>query len=238
MALKRLDLRYSFASSKMFLEASLGTELVPFLIDTGANASMVPFGLVRSCGAVGNVEETNDMRLETPVGSYEPKILGRLKTVIVCQGVELASEFFVLDRSPPLLGLDFMMSYKSTLHLDPFYPFMEVELHRLSASPDSGLRDECKVAERKLVALVDTGATACFINLETVMALGLHVEDLPDVSFNTLAGASELFGYVPEVRILFRGQEFVVDLLVERSTDEITLGLNLLLGYTISFAQS
>ncbi|XP_064083829.1 uncharacterized protein LOC135199603 [Macrobrachium nipponense] len=216
----------------------LGGRTVYFLIDTGANVSVVSMDIVQACGLSSSVDTEESLVILGDDGQRTPQVLGVLKAFVYCQGVELRPYFAVVDQNLQcILGMDVIRPYCSCLVLSPERPLMQLKTptSALKSMMSPSLRVECVVNGRMTEALVDTGANCSFISLDLVHELGLQFEESSLQGFQTIKGISPMFGIVRCVTVALLGQVFTLEMKVEHSKDKITVGLDALLGFTLCF---
>ncbi len=95
---------------------------------------------------------------------------------------------------------------------------------------------------RKGMALVDSGAEYCLINIQYAKKLGVALDDARTINFYGVAGTSEQRGaYIAEIGIQIPGMERteIVAGFIDSDSVDIILGqINFFDRYTVTFAKN
>lgn len=83
MEIRTLPLKYK--DRKLLLETCVAGIKADFLVDTGANASLLPYDIAKDAGLLEQLEPLPGVCLHNVVSQYSPTIHGRVREPLQCQ---------------------------------------------------------------------------------------------------------------------------------------------------------
>lgn len=74
-----LNLTFTADTNKLTARCRVGRLDIDFLVDSGANASILPYEMVEDCGLLPEIDKSFRARLLNPVAEFHPTVHGRLR---------------------------------------------------------------------------------------------------------------------------------------------------------------
>ncbi|KAG7166164.1 putative gag-polyprotein putative aspartyl protease-containing protein [Homarus americanus] len=227
------------------LRARLGLMEVDFLVDTGANASILPYDCVTRCGLTHHLDQSLRARLLNTVAEYQPTIRGRLRAQLHCSnGVVLEPFWVVLDPGIPILGMDVFTGYNCALSINSTHPkmFIQRPLRQNAARLANPVNVNCLIqsdlqqAGQTEWATLDTGSSCCFVSHTVAQQTRLTIIPLSSQTssrIHTITGTAQMVGYA-FAYLTFLGKVIHVRLCVKEHQDEAIIGLDALLALRLN----
>ena len=231
--MERDTLPLIFKENKLLLKVKVAGLTVDFLVDSGANVSVLPYHIVKEAGLVERVKPLK-ATLNNPVAEYSPTIYGVLKEPLVCfNGLKLRPMLVVMSPAIPILGVEALSSYKCVLTCRRDKPFLR--LRELQPSTPVSLLPTatyipCTIMGFNMTALLDTGSTCCFMSCKKAEELGLKVSLVHSTGASTITGTLPILGYTSKADITFLGISTGASFCVNDVEDKVVIGLNVLIN--------
>lgn len=222
--------------NKLVVETVVAGTTVTFLVDSGANVSVLPHHIARDAGLLGRLQPLN-ARLSNPVAQYSPIIHGVLREPLECSnGVQLRPMLVVMSPAIPILGLEALSSHRCILTCSRDRPSLRLRELR-PAIPASFLTSAthvtCTIMGQQTSALLDTGSTCCFMSCRLAQELQLKVSKVNSVGASTITGTLPILGYTSEAQVTFLGLNVTTSFCVSDVEEKVVIGLNVLLDANI-----
>lgn len=127
--------------------------------------------------------------------------------------------------------MDALLLHKCALACSRVFPTLELgELHPSSKySLTKGLHVGCTINGQPMTALLDTGATCCFMTRSQADQLRVEVHQVGNGSAASITGKILIVGQTAEVHVTFLGHSVATSFCVQDVGDSLIIGLNVLL---------
>lgn len=232
-----LQMALGYSSSKnqlhlmgKILSSTSAPYYVRFVLDSGAEASVLPIDFVRAIGMESQLVD----RGRYVVTGTKTRFYGQLHVDVVCEGDTHIQPFFVVgDKDAPcLLGMDVLRECILDLSSTSQPKLSLVSPSHWALRRTSCVVTVCDIAGQKVQCLLDTGATDCFITWHVVNRLGLLTKRSKAASTcYTITGKEDLSYYVPQITLRFLNVAARTELWVCQSQKyELFIGLNVLMA--------
>ncbi|MPC77181.1 hypothetical protein E2C01_071627 [Portunus trituberculatus] len=131
----------------------------------------------------------------------------------------------------PILGMDALLLHRCVLACSRVFPTLELgELHPPSTpSLTKGLHVGCTINGQPMTALLDTGATCCFMSRSQADQLGMEVRRVESGGAASITGKIPIVGQTSEVHVTFLGHSATTSFCVQGVGNSLVIGLKLLL---------
>ena len=131
----------------------------------------------------------------------------------------------------PILGMDALLLHKCALACSRTFPTLELgELNPLSTPYlTKGLHVDCTINGQPMTALLDTGATCCFMSRSQADQLGVEVFPVESGGAASITGRIPIVGRTSEVHVTFLGHSATTSFCVQGVGNSLVIGLNVLL---------
>lgn len=221
----------SFRDNKLLLAARVGGAEVAFLVDSGANVSVLPYHIARDAGLLARLSPL-EARLKNPVAEYSPTIHGVLREPLQCTGgLTLRPLLVVMSPAIPILGMDALTAHRCVLTCSRIRPFLHLrEPLLLAPAPllPHGTNVACTIKGQPTLALLDTGSTCCFMSRRMAGALRLAVRRVKAVTA-TITGTVPIVGQTSAATVTFLGLSATTRFCLSDVDERVVLGLDVLL---------
>ena len=223
--------------NKLLLQVRLVNTKVSFLVDSGANVSVLPHDVAKEAGLLGRVEPFNAC-LSNPVAEYTPTIHGVLREPLHCShGVVLRPMLVVMSPAIPILGLETLTFYRGVLTCCRARPSLKLrQLHPPTPLPflNRATYVSCTIMGQKMSALLDTGSTCCFMSYRQAKELRLKIRRVKSLGASTITGTLPITGCTSGAHITFLGMSVTTSFHVNDVEEKVVIGLNVLLDIKMS----
>lgn len=222
----------SCRDNKLLLEARLAGVEVTFLVDSGANVSVLPYHVARDAGLLARLRPL-EACLKNPVAEYSPTIHGALWEPLHCAGdLTLRPLLVVMSPATPILGLDVLTAHRCVLTCSRLRPALSLrEPHPPGPAPllPRATHVHATVMGRPMLALLDTGATCCFMSRRRARELQLAVRRVRAAAAATITGTLPILGHTGPATLTFLGLSATTSFCVNDVDERVVIGLNVLL---------
>lgn len=226
----------NFRDNKLLLAASVGGAEVNFLVDSGANVSVLPYHIARDAGLLGSLSPL-EACLKNSVAEYSPTIHGMLREPLQCAGgLTLRPLLVVMSPAIPILGMDALAAHRCVLTCSRLRPFLLLrEPHLLAPAPllPHGTHVSCTIKGQPTLALLDTGSTCCFMSRRLARALRLAVRRVGAAAAATITGSVPIVGQTSAATVTFLGLSATTTFCLSDVDERVVIGLNVLLDANV-----
>lgn len=223
-------------NNKLLLEVRVAGTKVTFLVDSGANVSVLPHNIVKDAGLLGRLDPLKAC-LSNPVAQYSPTIYGVLREPLECSnGVQLKPMLVVMSPAIPILGLEALSSHRCVLTCSRVRPSLRLrELQPPTPAPllTRATYVNCTIMGQQTSALLDTGSTCCFMSCKQAEELRLKVWKVHSAGASTITGTLPILGYTNGAEITFLGISATTSFYINDIEEKVVIGLNVLLDVSV-----
>lgn len=233
----RSSLHLQCRDNKLLLKARVADVEVTFLVDSGANVSVLPYKVAKDAGLLTRLSPLEAF-LNNPVAEYSPTIHGVLHEPLHCAGgLKLRPLLVVMSPAIPIVGLETLIAHRCVLTCSRLRPSLRLrELHPETPTivlPRT-IQITCTIMGKPTLALLDTGATCCFISQRRARELCLEVRRQQAGVAATITGTQTILGHTAATNITFLGFSATTSFCVNDTDDRVIIGLNVLLDARVS----
>ena len=201
----------------LLIKAKLGFVWYKFLIDTGADKTLVNYCWIKRCGLKKRMKVEPWMEDHPMIMGYIPDIKLRCPSTVRNKLVTIECDIYVTNPKVStyvlLFGRRDLQKYGSFINLSPRHPYLEVSASPLYTSLPQFQLGCFEINGFSVQAIIDTGAqSGLVLTDETAIACGLTLTEL-DEPIPTLGvlGIDFVRKVCKNIKIIFASKVFITD---------------------------